>query len=383
VYVSFDGGAKWQSLQLNLPNTPIHDLIVKNDDLVVATHGRSFWILDDLTPLRSTTTHAAAQPVLYRPRLTYRMRWPDFFEKRQPVGKNPPNGAILYYYFLAAPKGVVTLEFLDAHEKVLRRYSNEEKKEAETPPEWPDLTPPEEKIPAEAGLNRFVWDLRTQGPAPLPGEPGAEFRNRGALVPPGAYQVRLTAEGKSYTAPLELRVDQRVKVSNEDLQKQAELTAKIVAQVSEIHEAVEAVRDVRAQIRGLSRRFGEDSRFAPVLSSAKEFDKKSLDVEGQLLQVNAKSSESTLNFPVLIDERLHSLLFSVDASDDAPTEQQYQVFEELQKQSQPLLAQVHDLMSKDLVALNDMINKQNVPVLYVAPGKQGQAVKAASGKSSP
>jgi cell division protein FtsB len=174
-----------------------------------------------------------------------------------------------------------------------------------------------------------------------------------------------------------------VKVSNEDLQKQAELTAKIVAQVSEIHEAVEAVRDVRAQIRGLSRRFGEDSRFAPVLSSAKEFDKKSLDVEGQLLQVNAKSSESTLNFPVLIDERLHSLLFSVDASDDAPTEQQYQVFEELQKQSQPLLAQVHDLMSKDLVALNDMINKQNVPVLYVAPGKQGQAVKAASGKSSP
>jgi hypothetical protein len=311
------------------------------------------------------------------------MRWPDFFEKRQPVGKNPPNGAILYYYFPAAPKGVVTLEFLDAQEKVLRRYSNEEKKEAETPPEWPDLTPPEEKIPSEAGLNRFVWDLRTQGPAPLPGEPGAEFRNRGALVPPGAYQVRLTAEGKSYTAPLELRVDQRVKVSNEDLQKQAELTAKIVAQVSEIHEAVEAVRDVRTQIHGLSRRFGEDSRFALVLSSAKEFDKKSLEVEGQLLQVNAKSSESTLNFPVLIDERLHSLLFSVDASDDAPTEQQYQVFEELQKQSQPLLAQVHDLMSKDLVALNDMINKQNVPVLYVTPGKQGQAVKAASGKSSP
>jgi hypothetical protein len=193
----------------------------------------------------------------------------------------------------------------------------------------------------------------------------------------------LTAEGKSYTQPLELKVDPRVKVSSEDLQKQAQLEQNIIDQVSEIHEAVEAVRDVRTQVRGLDKRLGEDSRFAPLLAAAKDFDKKSVDVEGQLLQVNAKSSESTLNFPVLIDERLHGLLFSVDASDAAPTEQQYQVFEELQKQSQPLLAQVHDLMSKDLVALNDMINKQNIPVLYVMPGKPGPATKAAGGSANP
>jgi hypothetical protein len=383
VYVSFDGGANWQSLQLNLPNSPIHDLIVKNDDLVVATHGRSFWILDDLTPLRSATTQAASQPVLYKPRVTYRLRWPLFFERRQPVGENPPNGAIIYYYFPAAPKGTVSLEVLDGQGKVVRRYSNEEKKEAETPPEWPDQTPPVEKIPAEAGLNRFAWDLRRQGATPLPGEPGAEFRNLGPFTPPGAYTVRLTAEGKSYTQPLELKVDPRVKVSSEDLQKQAQLEQNIIGQVSEIHEAVEAVRDVRTQVRGLDKRLGEDSRFAPLLSAAKDFDKKSMDVEGQLLQVNAKSSEANLNFPVLIDERLHGLLFSVDASDAAPTEQQYQVFEELQKQSQPLLAQVHDLMSKDLVALNDMINKQNIPVLYVMPGKPGPATKAAGGSANP
>ncbi len=199
IYVSFDGGANWQSLQLNLPNAPVHDMMVKNDDLVVATHGRSFWILDDLTPLRSTTAQAASQPVLYKPRLTYRMRWPEFFERRQPVGKNPPNGAIVYYYLASAPKGVVSLEFLDAKGKLMRRYSNEEKKEADTPPEWPDQTPPDEKIPTEVGLNRFAWDLRMQGPTPLAGEPGAEFRSRGAMVPPGAYQVRLTAEGKAYT----------------------------------------------------------------------------------------------------------------------------------------------------------------------------------------
>jgi hypothetical protein len=264
---------------------------------------------------------------------------------------------------------VVTLEVLDGSGKVVRRYSNEEKKEADTPPEWPDQTPPEEKIPAEAGVNRFTWDLRMQGASPLAGEPGAEFRNRGPMVEPGAYQVRLTAEGKSYTAPLELKVDPRVKTSHEDLQKQSELARKIVAEVSEIHDAIGSIREVRSQLHGLDKRFGDDSQFAPIVSASKDFDKKSLDIESQLLQVNAKSSEANLNYPVLIDERLHSLLFSVDAGDNPPTKQHYEVFEELQKQAQPLLARYHELMSKDLVSLNEMVTKQSVPVLYV-PAKK-------------
>ena len=297
------------------------------------------------------------------------MRWPDFYEHRQPVGENPPNGAIVYYYLPAAPKGVVALEFLDASGKVVRRYSNEEKKEADTPPEWPDQTPSDEKIPTDVGVNRFAWDLRAQGPTPLAGEPGAEFRNRGPMAPPGVYQVRLTANGKSYTAPLELKLDPRVKVSAEDVQKQIELGGKIVAEVSEIHEAVGTIREVRTQTRGLSRRFGDDAHYAALVSAMKDFDKKSFDLESQLLQVNAKSSESTLNYPVLTDERLHGLLGSVDSADAAPTQQQYGVFEDLEKAAQPLLARYRELMSKDLAALNDMVSKQNVPVLYVPPGK--------------
>jgi hypothetical protein len=380
VYVSFDGGANWQPLALNLPNTPIHDLIVKNDDLVVATHGRAFWILDDLTPLRAASAQPATQPLLYKPRVTYRMRWPIFFERRQPVGQNPPNGAIIYYYFPTAPKGTVALEILDSQGKLVRRFSNEEKKEAETPPEWPDLTPPEEKIPNEAGLNRFAWDLRRQGPTPLAGEPCAEFRNLGPISLPGAYSVRLTAEGKSYTQPLELKVDPRVKVSPEDLQRQAELEQNILSQISAIHEAIASIRDVRTQIRSLDKRLGEDQRYASLLSAAKDFDNKTLAAEGKLMQINAKSSEANLNFPVLTDERLHGLLFSVDSPDAAPTTQQVQVFEELQKEAQPLLAQVHDLMTKDLVALNDQINKQSIPVLYVSPPKREEAGAKAAGQ---
>ena len=218
-------------------------------------------------------------------------------------------------------------------------------------------------------LFRSAWDLRLQGPVPLAGEPGAEFRNRGPMVPPGAYQVRLTADGKSYTAPLELKADPRPKVSNDDLQKQSALGRKIVAQVSEIHEAVGTTREVRTQTRGLSRRFGDDARYASLVSATKDFDKKTFDLESQLLQVNSKSSESNLNYPVLIDERLHSLLFSVESADAAPTKQQYEVFEDLEKQAQPLLAQYRELMSRDLPALNEMVNKQNIPALYVPAEK--------------
>ena len=369
IYVSFDGGANWQSLQLNLPNTPIHDLIVKNDDLVVATHGRAFWILDDITPLREASAQTTTAVTLYKPRMAYRLRWPDFFERRQPVGDNPPTGAVVYYYLPAAQKGIVSLEFLDASGKVLRRYSNQEKKEADTPPEWPDQTPPDEKIPTEMGVNRFAWDLRMQGAVPLAGEPSAEFRNRGPMVPTGSYQVRLTVDGKSYTAPMELKLDPRVKVSTDDVQKQSELGRKIVAQISEIHEAAASMREIRLQTRGLARRFGDDNRYATLLSSTKDFDKKSFDLESKLLQVNSKSSESNLNYPVLIDERLHSLLFSIDIADAAPTKQQYEVFDDLQKEVQPLLAQYHELIAKDLAALNEMVNKESIPALYVPAGK--------------
>src|SRR5258708_3553849 len=186
---------------------------------------------------------------------------------------------------------------------------------------------------------------------------------------PGPIRGGRTPEGKSYAAPLELKADPRIKVSNDDLRKQSELGRKIVAQVSQIHEAVGTIREVRAQTRGMARRFGDDARYASLVSATKDFDKKSLDVESQLLQVNSKSSESNLNYPVLIDERAHSLLLSVESADAAPTKQQYEVFDELAKQTQPLLAQYHELMSKDLPALNEMVNKQNIPALYVPAGK--------------
>jgi len=380
IYVSFDDGAHWQSLQLNLPQTPIHDLIIKNDDLAVATHGRSFWILDNITPLRQAASSSSSEDMtLYKPEITYILHWPEFYEKRQPVGENPPVGAVLYYYLKSTPKGPVTLEVFDSENKLVRKFSSEDAKKAATPPEWPDQEPPAEKIPAAVGINRFAWDLRYEGPVELPGEPGAEFRDRGPVALPGNYGVRLTANGKTVTAPLELKSDPRVNVSPADLQKQFDLAMKIREQISEIHQTAREIREVRTQLHGMNDRLESDPHFKGILSASSDLDKRMTPVEQQLLQVQAKSSEATLNFPVLIDERLHGLAFAVGSADAAPTQQEFQAFQELSGQAAPLIAQWKQVKSADLVALNDMMKKENVPVIYVAPPEESQKNKAAGG----
>jgi photosystem II stability/assembly factor-like uncharacterized protein len=379
VYISFDGGNNWQSLQLNLPTSPIHDLVVKNNDLVVATHGRSFWILDDISPLRQLGQIKNAGLFLYKPSVTYRQHWPEEFERRLPVGENPPKGAVVYYYFQSAPKGEVTLDILNDKGEVVRQYSSVEKKESETPPEWPDLQPPERKIPAEAGLNRFAWDGHYEGPHKLPGEVGAEFRSRGPMAPPGNYQVRLTAEGKSLTVPLELKMDPRVKVSPEDMQKEFALELKIRSLLSEIHDSVHDIREARTQLKGLQPRL-EAARFRGIQDSAAAMLKKMDPLEGQLLDVEAKSSEANLNFPVRIDEQLHGLAFSVEA-DAAPTQQQEAAFESLAQEAAPLLAEWRSIRSGDLVALNDMMKKESVPVIYLVPVESEAGATKAAGEN--
>jgi len=376
LFISYDGGAHWQPFQLNLPTTPIHDLIIKNDDLVVATHGRSFWILDDITPLRQLGAAANADVFLYKPAVAYRMHYPDEVELRHPLGANPPKGAIISYYFKTAPKGEVKLEILDAQGAVVRELSSVEKKEDKTPPEWPDQQPPEEKIPADPGMNRFAWDLRYSGPHKLPGEVGAEFRSRGPMAPPGTYQVRLSSGGKSLIAPLELKMDSRVETSVADMQKEFDLEMKIRGVLSDLHDTVREIRETRSQLNTLHDRLA-GARLKSIADTADALDKKMTPVEGELLQVNAKSSEANLNYPVLIDEQLHGLTGSVE-SDAAPTSQQYAAFESLNQQATPLIAKWKEIRSGDLVALNDMIKKENVPIIYLGvPNEEGRSTKAA------
>ncbi len=260
VYVSFDEGDRWQSLRLNMPATSIRDLVIKDDDVVVGTHGRSFWILDDITPLRQVTAAVTGAAVhLFEPQRATRVRWnkntdtplpPD-----EPAGQNPPDGAILHYVLKDAARGPVTLEILDAAGAVVRRFSSDDVPEPfvegrNIPDYW---MRPAQGLQAGAGLHRFVWDLRYPTPAvqqfsyPI----AAIVRNtprepRGPWVLPGRYTVRLTVEGRVLTQPLVVRMDPRVQTSAEDLAKQHALSMALVEGLSKSDAALRRARAARA-----------------------------------------------------------------------------------------------------------------------------------------
>ena len=258
VYVSFDDGARWQSLRVNMPATSIRDLVIKGDDLVVGTHGRSFWILDDITTLRQwPEAPRAAGPHLFTPQEATRVRWnmnsdtplpPD-----EPAGQNPPDGAVINYWLPAGVSGAVTLDILDASGAAVRSYSSEQPAEApvegrNTPDYW---LRPYQPLLKTAGLHRFVWDLHHERPAvgafsyPISAILGNTPRTPfGSWALPGTYSVRLTAGGQTRTAALVVRMDPRVKTSEAGLRQQYTLSRQLDGA---IRRAAAALQQSRAQ----------------------------------------------------------------------------------------------------------------------------------------
>ncbi len=235
VYVSFDEGEHWQSLRLNMPATSIRDLVIKDDDLVIGTHGRSFWILDDITSLRQLTNQLVNQSsVLYKPANAYRVRWNMWTDtplpQEEPGGKNPPDGAIIDYYLNTNAQNV-TLEILDIKGNIVRKYSN-----SDTLYKIPDVNiplywvRPQQILSAEKGSHRFLWDMRYQSLNIPPSYPiSATYENTAPnetspFVMPGTYIARLTAEGKTYTQSFIVKMDPRVKTPFTDLQQQHDLS---------------------------------------------------------------------------------------------------------------------------------------------------------------
>jgi hypothetical protein len=371
VYVSFDDGAHWQPLQLNLPQSPIHDLVVKDDDLIVATHGRSFWVLDNITPLRQVTVQSAgADFILYQPQNALRLHYPEEFDKRQPVGDNPPSGAMIDYYFKSAPKDEVTLDVLDANGKVVRHLSNKEKKEGEQPPEWPDRVERVKTIPANEGMNRFAWDLRYDDPIQIPGAFYTGSGPKGPLAMPGNYQVKVTVAGKSQTAPLTVVIDPRNKGAEASLQKQFDLSARVTDGISHLHQAVNEIRDIKMQIKNLHTRFGDDQRLKSALAAADDLDKKMFEIEKELIQVNMKGSEANLAFPSMLNERFDTFSHFIDGGDsNPPTKSQLDVFQKLSGQLDAQLKKWMQIKNDDLPKVSGMIKQLDLPALIVPPDK--------------
>ncbi len=407
VYVSFDDGSHWQSLQLNLPPSPVNDLVIKNADLVVATHGRSFWVLDNISPIRQYTDSITQQDAhLFTPApANHTVFTGSFFGGGPNTGKNPPEGAVIDYWLKTslkkpdegkkaadgdsaaaaatekndadkksgnpgepeAPK--ITLDILDTAGKVIRHFPKKAEKEDEAEPEE-DEGPRGHNagpLPAEAGLNRFVWDLDHEGASTVPRAPLWGGDTKGPEALPGIYQVRLTVLGKVYTAPLQIEPDPRLKVTQADLQKQFDLLIKIREKVTQTDDAINQIRDLREQINAINKRLKGDPRAKAVADAGKSLDKKMTEVEEVLIQTKAKSGQDVLNFPIRLNNQLVALGGVVASAASAPTQQSYEVFDVLAKSVDEQLAKWKTIVATDVKAYDDIVKQQDIPALIPKP----------------
>jgi photosystem II stability/assembly factor-like uncharacterized protein len=359
VYVSFDDGDHWQSLRLNMPATSVRDVTVKDDDLAVATHGRGFWILDDITPLRQMDNkQLAGDAYLFAPELARRVRWntnPDTpLPPDEPAGENPPDGAVLNYYLKSAVSDPVTLEILDSNSKLVRRYSSADPlppadAELAIPAYW--LRPPQ-TVSQQAGVHRVVWDLHY---APVPGiKPeypiAAVYRNTAPAptspwVMPGRYTVVLTVGNRKYTQPLTVEMDPRVKTSEADLRKQFELSQQVYQQLLEVQPALEKATAARAQLNDLRQKSG-GAQSAALDSASQQMDSL-LGTGGRRRRRGAAQADTLSSVRGSLLEML-GVLQDVDA---APTTQASEALPKLQQSASAVVAKRREFEVKQLPAV--------------------------------
>ena len=352
VFVSFDNGGHWQSLQLNLPRTPIHDLVVKDDNLVVATHGRSFWILDDVTPLREVAAAAAASGAyLYKPAVAYRLYYPDQVDARPPSGQNPPAGVLIDYYLPSAPKGPLTIDIVDAKGAVVRHLTSVKPEQAEQPPEWPDQVHPVNTLPTAPGMNRFTWNLRYDDPVQIPGAFYAGLPPRGPIALPGEYTVRLTYEGQTRSAPLTLKADPRVKGPLTGLQEKFTLSMEVYHDQDALHRAVNDIRAFKGEVgNALKESGGKSGSSAALATEGNSLLQRATQIEGALMQVNIKGSEANLNYPGMLNEQIYTFAELLDDADTAPNKPEVDTYAGLHSRLETQLAAWGDLKKNGIAA---------------------------------
>ncbi|MEW6743653.1 MAG: glycosyl hydrolase [Planctomycetota bacterium] len=367
VYVSFDDGAQWQPLQLNLPVVPITDLVVKEDDLVVATQGRSFWILDDLTPLQQMSEGVASSGAhLFKPRPAVRSRGWSY--PRPGFGQNPPNGVVVHYTLQEEPKSPIALVFLEEDGEVIRRFaSDEEIKEENEELEslFPSAT--KKKLPAQRGMNRFVWDMRYPGVEALAGAVLWAGDLRGPRALPGRYLVRLEVGEATMTQSFEITSDPRLEVTPAELRQQFELLVEIRDRIRAAYGAVRTIRSIRAQVDSLVARLLDAETRASVEAVTKPLLEGLGAIEEEIVQVRSKSAQDPLNYPIKIDNKLASLAGVVASAEAAPTDQAREVFAELKGRLDAELAKLAALLEQDVPALNALVKKLDVPAVLAEP----------------
>ena len=411
VFVSFDDGENWGRLQSNLPVVPVYDMAVKDNELVLATHGRSFWILDDLTPLRQLTEEVTQSSVhLFEPPATYRryLQWSargfrsetgknymaglgaaaTFYEEKLPqggrsrryldAGEGPPNGVVIHYLLEDTPTEEVTLTIFDSKGEEISTFASigeecsDTKEDGDTDCEPLD-SGAKRLLSTDQGLNRYVWDMRypdatevTENPSEEPGNP-LDKESSGPLAPPGAYQAQLKVNGRTYTQSFELLKDPRMSAPQSDFEDQFKLWCDIRDKISETHEGINLLRRIRGQVEEWKRRAkgANNAECAKISEASDALLEKLKAIEIELIQTEPEAETGRLRMPVRLNTKLGDLTSVVSCVDAAPPKQAYDVFEHLSGMVDEQLSKLQSLIEADVAEFNAVVNAANLPAVGV------------------
>lgn len=353
MYISFNDGEKWQPFQLNLPVVPVTDLVIKNNDLVVATQGRGFWILGDIGTLRQMTPAVQdAGTWLFNPEPAYRMGGGSYGNSLT-AGKNAPNGSVIHYYFKTLPdSNKVKLIILDNTGKVIETFSPGAKKR-------------NRRMQFDKGINTFVWNMYYPDAESFPGLILWFGGLRGPKAVPGKYTARLIAGKDSLSVPFEILKDPRSSATQEDMQAQFDFIKSIRNKLTEVHEGIKNIRDVRKQLKEIKDRVKDSAGNDDVVKMADSLSTSLSDIEKNLYQVKNQSDEDPLNFPVKLNNRLSVVSSMSSIGDNRPTDQAVRVKEKVEKLIDIQMGKLKHIFEKELPEFNKLVHSKNVPAIML------------------
>ncbi len=356
MYISFDDGRSWKPFQLNLPIAPITDLTVKNDNLIAATQGRSFWIIDDLTPLHQLNVDIAKSDFhLYKPRPSYRMGGGGGFGRPSKTeGKNHPGGVMIHFMLKDTTKTVASLEILEAGGTVIRKFATK-----------PDKKSKDGELKIKPGTNRFVWNMRYADAEGFDGLIMWSGRLTGPRATPGSYTARLTVNGKSMESPFVIVKDPRTSASEADIREQFDFLITVRNKVTETHKAIRKLRTVREQINRVTDPLKDKSDMKELTDMAKTIQDEMKKIEETLYQTKNRSGQDPLNFPVRLNDKLAGLASEADGGDYKPTEQVKAVYKELTEKIDVQLQALNKIFNEEVPKFNDLVKRKQISaVMY-------------------
>jgi photosystem II stability/assembly factor-like uncharacterized protein len=356
MYISYDDGNSWKPFQLNLPTVPITDLTIKNDNLIAATQGRSFWIIDDLTPLHQFKPEISLSAFhLFKPMPSYRMPGGQSRTISKTEGRNHTNGVMIHYYLKDTTNAKASIEIMEANGTLIKKFATK-----------PDKKAKEEEIKIKPGMNRFVWNMRYADAETFDGIIMWAASVTGPKAMPGMYKAKVTVNGVSQETEFEILKDPRTKGSDADIKAQFEFLIGVRDKLSETHKSIKKIRSARTQINQVMEPFKGKDEMKDLLDLGKHILDDMKKVEETLYQTKNKSGQDPLNYPVRLNNKLGALASEADGSDYPPTDQVREVFKEITGKIEAQFKTLDKIFNEQVPKFNDAVRAKNISALTIA-----------------